>query len=277
MNPTNEIAIVLLCTKREYELGFFQKCLDSYFDNNCSRDHSVDLFLFFNTGNRNDYPLIDKYLLNKNINDIKFHSFNYSEAQDIYFRTPQEMRKFNSKTHELGGSGGANLLFFDSMLSLIGLKYKNYLMIESDSRPIKSFWLDLFLRHYTFQDFLIFGSRYKGLQELPKYESWTGHLNGIAIYKNNNHLKHLLQEARSYIKYSVYHNINQFMSFDVAIWLFSKTLNFQNYLNSHRINYEVLVNSKVISNYSLFCDLNLSRSEILKRDPETIILHQKWN
>lgn len=59
--------------------------------------------------------------------------------------------------------------------------------------------------------------------------------------------------------------------------MYTQTLNWRNYLKNNNINFKPLIDSEVISNYSLYTDINLSESEILKRNPKTIILHQKWN
>jgi hypothetical protein len=278
LNFTNKIALVFLFTKSEYEKGFIKKCLDAFFENEISKFVSVDLFFFFNKGDKSLFPDCFSLSKHKNVHNCYFHSFNYSESLDIYCRSFDEFRRNpKAKTHVLGGSGGANLLFYDSFISLLNKNYENYLLLESDSKPVKNQWLDELLGDIKSKSFLIYGSTYKGIQKLPDFESWTGHLNGIAVYRNNQHLKHLLIESRKFIAYNVKHNINKFISFDVGIWMYTQTLNWINYLKNNNINFKPLIDSEVISNYSLYTDINLSESEILKRNPKTIILHQKWN
>jgi hypothetical protein len=275
---TNELAVILLCTKKEYELGLVKKCLDRYFLNENGSIFSLDLFIYFNQGSIDDYADLLKYKSQPNINEIYIHSFNYTQEQDLYIRSPKHMKELRIKnSHFLGGSGGANLLFYDSLIPSMDQSYENYLMIESDSRPLSIDWVSKLMQAFRKTDFLVFGSTYKGSQLLPSYECWTGHLNGVAVYKKNEHTKHLLLESRQLIKYHVRHNINKFISFDVGIWMYTQTLNWRNYLKNNNINFKPLIDSEVISNYSLYTDINLSESEILKRNPKTIILHQKWN
>lgn len=275
---TKDLAVIFLCTENEYKSGFFEKCINKYLSNTVSEKYKFDFFLFFNRGNESQYPLIDKCKKHPNINKVFFHNHSLSDDEDVYYRTQQQMRMARGKKiHPLGGSGGANLLFYRSFESLYSKKYKNYLMIESDSKPIKSFWFDGLMSSIHKKQFLIYGSTYKGSQQIPDYEWWTGHLNGIAIYKNNQHTQHLLIESEKLIKYYVRHNINKFISFDVAIWNFTHTLNWQRYIRKNKINYEYLYDSPEISNYSLTNDIPFSIEDILIRHPDTIILHQKWN
>lgn len=278
MIKTNNLAIVLLATLQEYKAGLVTKCLDEYLNKSVSCKYTFDFFIFFNRPEINNYSDLEDYKLHSNINNLFIINYNYSDAEDLYVRTPQEMRRNpSSKQHALGGSGGANLLFYDSMLHCFNLEYDNFMMIECDSRPIVNNWFDRLNNGITNKDFLIMGSRYKGYQTLPSYESWTGHLNGIAVYKNVEHTRHFLLKSRELIKYSVSHNINKFISFDVANWNYSQTLEWKNYLTKHNIYYQALVESELISNYSLYVDSKFSKEDILSRNPQTIILHQKWN
>lgn len=278
MSYTNKLACVLLCTKKEYDVGLVKKCLDLYSSQHKDCFLSIDFFIYFNKGSTSDYSDLLLYEQFSNVNKVSLSSFEYTDDQDLYIRSPQQMKQLRVRnTHKLGGSGGANLLFYDSMISLMDQDYDNYLMIECDSRPLSSNWIDGILLAIDSTDFLVYGSSYKGSQALPNYECWTGHLNGVAVYKNNKHTKHLLLESRKLIEYHVTHNINKFISFDVGIWMYTQTLKWRNYTKNNNINFKPLIDSDIISNYSLYADINLSESEILNRNPKTIILHQKWN
>lgn len=276
MKYSNNIALVLLTTQKEYRLGLSQKCLDAYLNKKFSKYHSIDIFIFLNKGKPDEYTDFNKYKVSENINKIYIYSHEYSDEEDIYLRTPSEMRR-SRNIHELGGSGGANLLFFDSFDLLMDKEYSNFLMIESDSRPLKQYWLDLINKNIKDQSFLIIGSSYKGGQALPEYESWTAHLNGIAIYKCNPHTKSLLNIARNLIAYYVKNNINKFISFDVGIWMAISTIKWHKYVLDYQITYNPLKHCDFISNYSLFSDIQFTKQQILKDHPNTIILHQKWN
>lgn len=276
MKYSNNIALVLLTTQKEYNLGLSQKCLDCYLNKKFSKHYSIDIFIFLNKGKLDEYPDFHKYKVNENVNNIYIYSHEYSDQDDIYIRTPAEMRR-SRNIHKLGGSGGANLLFFDSFNLLLEKEYSNFLMIESDSRPLKQYWLDLINKNIKDQSFLILGSSYKGRQVLPEYECWTAHLNGIAIYKCSPHTKSLLNIARNLIAYHVKQNINKFISFDVGIWMAISTMKWHKYVLDHKITLNPLQYCDFISNYSLFSDIQLTKQQILKDHPKTIILHQKWN
>jgi len=277
MKFSNNIAIALLTTEKEYKDGSLIECLNYYFNDHVSKDISIDLFIYFNKGNDSQYPSIFNFSNHKNVNSLNVHYHHLSEHEDTYFRTPQSMRRIpKSRLHPLGGSGGPNLLCYKSMIRLMDSDYENILMVECDSRPIKKYWLDCLLPHLD-KDFLLLGSRNKGQQQLSPYETWSGHLNGIAVYKVSPHTKHLLDQSKKLIKHQVYHNINKFISFDVGIWLFTQTFEWYKYLSDHKINFETLIDSEVISNYSLYADITLNEEDILSKHPNTIILHQKWN
>jgi len=275
--PNKKIAVFLLATKKEFEVGLVNQCIEAYLNKIPSAKYCIDFFIFFNQLH-DEYESLNKFSFHHNVNSLIIHSYDYSLAEDVYVRTSREINSnVHAAKHPLGGSGGANLLFFESIFSLFNQKHENFLLIECDSRPIKDYWFDSLLNNIKDLQFLIFGSSYKGQQDLPLYESWTGHLNGIAIYKNSLHTNNLLQFAKKFIQSAVKNNINKFISFDVGIWLSAQTLTWKKYLKNNDINFNFLIDSEVISNYSLYADINLSESEILKRNPKTIILHQKWN
>jgi len=147
-------------------------------------------------------------------------------------------------------------------------------MIECDSRPLQNNWIDS-LVNFVDSSFCIAGSRYRGQQVISELESWSGHLNGVAIYKCSSETKYILTKAEELIKFHVKHNINKFINFDVGIHYFSQTRMFYKYFENK--NFTPLLNCNIISNYSLDSDMNFSIDEILEDYPNTIILHQKWN
>lgn len=278
MEYTNKLSIVLLATKREYEEGVVFECLDKYFKVNASIDKKIDLHIFFNKGNESEYSNLLDYKNCQNIHEIKIKSHNLEGLEDLYARNPQELQKLNlQQLPALGGSSGPNNLFFDSMIPIMDQDYRDYLMIECDTQPLGDFWLDKIIEYCDTNTFMISGSTYKGDANLPVFELWTGHLNGVAIYRSSEHLSFFLKFSKQTISHYVKNNLNHFISFDVGMHYFSATNVGKIHFNNPLIPQNHLINCDIIANYSLPCDTNLSIEEIKEKHPKTIILHKKWN
>jgi len=122
---------------------------------------------------------------------------------------------------------------------------------------------------------MIAGSTYLGKYNLPPLETWTGHLNGVAIYRASNNLSIFLQLSKKTIQSFVESNQNHFISFDVGMHFFLSTLLGRKNFNNPNLPGNLLIDSPVISNYSLPEDFATSVEEIKKDYPQTIILHKK--
>lgn len=267
---TKTLAVVLVATRRELLQGDVRRCLDAYFKT-AKGTCKVDLKIFFNVGDEQEYEDLKRYEIYPSVNKVSIVSHNLSSLNDIYIRTPEEARARNVMP-SLGASAGANNLFFDSMIPLMEEDYENYLMIETDSRPLTSKWIEGITEYIKGKKFLIAGSQYKGTQRLSDYETWTGHLNGIAVYKKSKKLKWLLTETKKFIEYQVKEKKEIFLSFDVAIHLFLSTRKGLKYIRSKNL----LIDTPIITNMSLPCDADVDTSEVVEKYPKTIILHQKY-
>jgi hypothetical protein len=276
MKHTTQLSIVLLATQKEYQSGDVTACLDKYFKTNASVDKKIDLHIFFNKGEENDYNNLLDYKNCENVNEVKIKSHKLEGADDLYIRTPEELDK--SKLHEIpemGGSAGPNNLFFNSMIPLMGGIYRDHLMIECDTYPVKDLWLDKIISYCDNNVFMIAGSSYKGKCEFPHFDTWTGHINGVAIYRASKNLSTFFEFAKkTIIHHNLYHK-NPFMSFDVAMHYFSCTLLGRKFFNNRNLPSNQLIDSPIISNYSLPQDIDLTVEEVKKQNPETIILHKK--
>ncbi len=276
MNFTNKLSVVLLATQKEYDSGLVKKCLDRYFQTDASTDKSIDLFIFFNNGGKQKYIDLLEYKNCKNVNEVKIKSHNLQGVDDLYLRTPQELQTANlDKIPPLGGSNGANNLFFDSMIPLMQEDYRDFLMIECDTRPVQNNWIDGVIQYCNQNAFMIAGSTYKGKLQLPDFEFWTGHLNGVAIYRTSSNLSTFLQLSKRTIQHLVLNNQNHFVSFDVGMHHFAHTKIGRKYFNDRNIQQNNLIDSPIISNYSVPEDSELSIEDIKKEHPKTIILHKK--
>lgn len=270
MNYTNKLALVLLTTVKEYYSGAVDACLEKYLESKPSKDKKIDLFIFFNQGQESEYSKLLKLKSHKNINDVFIKSHKLSFLDDIYVRNPSEFKKFKD-IPRLGGSSGANNLFFKSMTSLCEKHYDDFLMIETDTQPVKNYWIDKILDFCVYNDFLIAGSMYKGSAKLPTFQAWTGHLNGVAIYKCDPFLKLLLKYAERLIESEICNQTTNFLSFDCAIHQLCCSLEGRKYFASK------VIDTNIISNYSLPLDKKISIKSVLEKHPQTIILHKKWN
>lgn len=274
MNFTDNLVVVLLATVREYEKGQVDSCLKKYFNRCASKDKKIDLYIFFNQPcKHND---LFKYKNHQNVNDVKIICHNLQGLDDLYARTPEELRLMNlPKIPELGGSTGANNLFYKSMIPMCDAQYKNCLMIETDCYPVVDNWIDVILAYCDDNQFLIGGSIYKGSQPLYAFGAWTGHVNGVAIYRLCNELKILLRCSRRLIHTEVSAGEEDFISFDCAIHLFSCSLEGIKFFRNRKLPQLNIIDTDIISNYSHEKDRDTSVEEILKDHPRTIILHKK--
>jgi len=276
MKHTTQLSIVLLATQKEYQSGDVTACLDKYFKTNASVDKKIDLHIFFNKGEESDYNDLLDYQNCENVNEVKIKSQKLQGIDDLYLRTPKELQAANlDKVPPLGGSNGANNLFFDSMIPLMQENYRDFLMIECDTFPITDYWIDRMIGYCDNHTFMIAGSTYKGKLKLPDFEFWTGHLNGVAIYRSSSNLSTFFELSKKTIQYLVSSNQNHFISFDVGMHHFAHTKIGRKYFNDRNIQQNNLIDSPIISNYSVPEDGELSIEDIKKEHPQTIILHKK--
>lgn len=277
MKYTNKLSILLICTQQEYLQGQVEKCLRMYFESNASSKYQIDLRIAFNKGKLTEYSNLNFLTKFKNLRNITVFSAGLSGLNDLYARTNQDLNMLNlSKMPDLGGSAGPNNLFFDSMFSLFKSEYDHILTIECDTRPVVDFWLDKLIDYCSSHSFLISGSMYKGSAMLPSYETWTGHINGVAIYRNCKMLWFLLQQSKNFIKHLVTNNINRYCSFDVGISQYLSTYTGMYYFRDKSKPKNQVIQNDIISNLSLDIDKKYKLDDIRELYPSTIILHQKY-
>jgi hypothetical protein len=278
MKYTNKLSVFLMSTQREYLDGSVERCLRKYFESNASPQYKIDLQITFNKGKLSEYSGLDFLTKFKNLNNVYISTLNLSGLDDFYAPTPQAMRESNlSSTPKLGGSTGPNNLFYKSFDRFCDLDYRDYLLIEVDSQPVTDNWIDKLVDYCDNKQFLIAGSTYKGKQTLPIYEEWTGHLNGIALYRNSPFLKAFIQESKKLIEFNVNHKINNFISFDVAMHKLYSGLFGRQHCHDPFKSENHLINCPVISNFSLPIDSDTTIESVKEQYPQTIILHKKWN
>jgi hypothetical protein len=254
--------LVLLTTEKEHKSGLIKNCLNSYFSLNPSKQHKIDLIIFFDQFSDDSYKELYKYKELNAINSVQIFCLNLKDEENLYFSGA----KYNSEyVPRLGLSAGPNNLFFKSLRFLFKTDYEYFIVIESDTHPVRSLWFDLIASFCKTNDFLIAGSTYKGGIEIPKNCGWDKHINGVGIYKNSQELKDILDGAEEYIANVIAEQKSKcFLNYDVGVHFYSKTL------QNHRI-----VDTNIITNASPSQDSTIPKSEILSKHQNTIILHQK--
>lgn len=268
INYTKALSIVYACTKAEFDSGELEKSISRYISRKSSKTYSFDLFIIVDQGDEEHYaPLLD-FESDRNINKIIIHSLRISDKENIYIRSKHSLKKFQEMGEpSLGLSSGPNNLFFGAMNYLSDKDYENYLLLETDTRPVKYFWFDLLVK-YSKNNFLIAGSSYKGNCEIPKEALWAKHLNGVAIYKNSPELHNLLKQSKQLIVDKVKNRKDSCMiNYDIAIFYSAQNNN----LDSG------LIDTNFITNISLGPDIKIKEQEILLKHRKTVVLHQKIN
>ena len=276
MKFSNQLAVVLLNTQREYLAGHTHKCLDAFFKTTASLDKKIDLLIYFNKGDISQYNDLLEYKNCANVNDVKIYSHQLSDFDDLYARTPKELEEMNlHKVPALGGSAGPNNLFFNTMIPLVGSEYRDLLMLEPDTQPIQDCWIDKVVEYCNSEKFLVAGSCYRGSGSFYPYFYWSGHINGVAIYRNTPILKVLLDHSKKLIEREIEYRNETLISFDLAIYQLSCTLSGRKHFNNRNLPHNQLIDCPIISNYSLPQDIDTTIERVKKEHPKTIILHKK--
>lgn len=271
MEYTKQLAVSYFCTKAEYLSGQLKDSMNRFLSIKPSKKYCFDLFFVFDQGNESDYSSILDFESHENINSIFIHSLHIPDKDNVYVRSRHSLKKFKEVGEPaLGLSAGPNNLFFGAMNYLSKKEYDYYMVLETDTRPVKYFWFDLLFKYSQSNDFLIGGSTYKGQRELPREALWVDHLNGVAIYKNCDKLHDLLSASKAYMIELIKDGLHDyFVNFDIGINYYIKSL------DSLLDKYNDVVDTDVIVNASLRADAIIKEQDILRKHRKAIILHQK--
>lgn len=293
-----KLAMALICTKKEYELGQVNKMLDHYFNKTPSNTQQFDLFIFFDQGDSKDYADLLAYEQHQSVHKIHIDSIDIPDHLNVYSHE-RDNKKIISEFYQLncpkfGITSGPNILFFESIKRLSKHNHEYILLLEADTRAIKDFWYDGILEYLETNSFLIGGSIYKGKQQEYLDSEWSDHLNGVALYKNCPDLLKLIETTESSLSYIVSYSKNLIdkhkftditdpvpsgegidnlcvqLNYDILIYYIAKdSVQYQQHEND-------LQNIPIITNISLPEDRSTSEQQVLDDHPETIILHQKF-
>ena len=87
----------------------------------------------------------------------------------------------------------------------------------------------------------------------------------------------LFDQTRELIKKRVLTGKNHFVNFDVAMHSFRGTITGRKFFDDRDFPEYHLIDTQIISNFSLPTDANTTIESVKKQYPQTIILHKKWN
>jgi hypothetical protein len=282
----NNLVVALFTTKKEYKSGLIHRMLRQYLSKNPSSQFSFDWHIVFNQGEEEDYKDLLNFSNHQNIKNIFIHSLRIKDKDNFYSREYRpgylisEYRRLGKPW--LGNTCGANNLFFNGMDYMQMQNYKNILLLESDTQPLKNLWFDSLLEKCEHEIFLIMGSVYKGNEVINDPSGIVeNHLNGVAIYKNCVELSLILKDAKIFILNNTRlcdialesddcesKDLNFYMNYDISIYHQSQSQKYEKYKSLFK-------NCEFITNTSLPEDAGISIEEIKEKHPQTIILHKK--
>lgn len=260
----NNLCVCFLVSRKEIENKSAFRCFYNFI-NNSSKKFKLDFFVFSDK----NYPQLSQlksFESSPQVNSINIISLNIKNRDNIYKNSSS---KKPNRMPELGLSSGPNQLFFKSSEYIKNLKYKNFLILESDCLPASKYWFDYLNKECSKNNFLILGSKYKGQKISYSNGFFADYLNGVAIYKNSQELHDILRSVKKYIIFSISKKaFNQKLNYDTAICHFLKNLKLEIY-NKY------IKHTDLISNCSFNSDSSYGKDFFINKNPKTKILHLK--
>ena len=301
---TNLLVVALFTTRKEYLSGQVHSMMDKYINRTPSNKFSFDWYFVFDQGEESDYKDLLNYKNCNNIKNIFIHSLKIEDKHNAYSR---EYRKqyitqeyYRLGKPWLGLTCGPNNLFFRGMDYLQLKDYRNLLILETDTLPVKNFWFDDLYKNCQEQDFLVLGSVYKGNHIFSqRTDAISKHLNGVAIYRNSIHLSLVLKRAMNLIlsvirftsnfieqnpnlkhfeedlsRFNLPTNPCLSINYDLAIYYILTSSSNQDIHDNKDLDH-FLINSPSFTNVSMDVDKKINTSKVLDKFPDTVILHKK--
>lgn len=273
---TTKLCLFYLTTKREFQENLLEQNLTHYLKN-IKSESSFDIILYFDNFPKRFRKFknrLNKFKKCRNVNEIILVDNQLHSEENFYLK--DKSVKVNLKKYPMGGSHGINLHFYKSIEDLFQRDYDNFMLLEADTISVKNDWFDVLHDYCENNDFLIAGSKYKGVEQDLVFKTYYGgeHLNGVALYKNNKDTQNLLTKSKQFlinslakdeIKSKRHRRCNGFMNFDVAIYLLAK---------KNKIDTQ-LKNVDFITNMSLTFDDDTKLDSIISKYPNTRIVHKK--
>lgn len=271
---SKDLCIFIPCSYKEYKNNRLSYFLKNFFKKKPSSKYSFDFYFFFDQiEDSKSLTQSIKSLLNYDyVNNFYIHSFNL-HPENNFFDLTLNLNDPIDFIPDSGTTSGPNKLFFKSIFYLqnLNLKYKNFLLLETDVFIMRDLWFDKILEFVINNNFLIAGSTYKGLNVFHNTSNYKDHLNGVAIYKNNKKLYKLVENTELYIYKEISNKNSYGICYDTAInyWLESEDgLKFKK-------KSQPLIEVDFITNCSDIKDQNFTKDHIMEQYPQTLILHKK--
>lgn len=274
---TDDLCVFFLTTLKEYESGELRRAINYFLENTTNCKYKFDLYIFLDTFPnkrvRKIYNELGRFHKHENVNQVKTICNHIPGHLNLYMRSLES--KIDLSELELGRSNGVNYHFYITLYFLLETKYKNFMLLETDTQPLTNTWFDVIHDYAINNDFCIAGSTYKGSQrEFVSQTYYSGHLNGVGLYKNKKETLVLLKKSEKFIKNELLYDsqkrsnnkkYKEFMNYDVAIYLYAEKQNILNYLKD----------TPYFTNISTFCDRHITITKVLKEFPDTQIVHRK--
>lgn len=274
---THVLCVMVLCCAKEIQAGRLRRMLNHFFTYECSVDKKFDVFICVDTIDKSTNNLLHEQtqtIMDRcdNINNMIIHDVDIPPGENMFMYSVDEWYTRRAKDPtclQLGTTSGVNIQFFESVKHVFQVKqqYKHLLLLETDCEPISTRWYDRVADHCSREDFVMMGSKYRGVDDSHRSRWYRDHLNGVAVYKNTPDLFRLLDRASQVIKNHVNdpNTTERWLNFDVAMLQAAIDLNMV----------DKLVDADIISNYSDLASSHLDVEHVLSRDINTIILHKK--
>lgn len=302
MTKNEDLAIVFLVTEKEFKSLEIKKAIYNLFiDFPPSLNSSFSVYFIFNNFFPIDYSKIEELLPVNFFHKVKIHFLKIDSKNDTYIARGKEEALSN-----LGLSAGPNSLFFGALNYMKNKPYKYLLLLESDVIALKYYWLDKILSFTRQKDFLIAGSKYKGVNPTCRVTGWQ-HINGVAIYKNNKLLHELINSVKIYLINYIAKKRKEANEIGQATWnIVNKPSEITNWFNKQNankkrnsliLNYDVaiykyckeigpdlfslkntsnkIMDTDIIIDLSLQMDKNTKIEDIKNRFPKALLCHKK--
>ena len=268
LKKQKNLCIFFVITEREIEDGEFESCIFRYLDFNPTQNHSVDFFVFINKiSSTEKIEKMSKIIESSNFVDkITFINLNLSQELDCFWYPWSFSQKIKPKEKpKLGYTSGANVLFYDAIEYMLETDYKDFLMLECDTKPVRRNWFDVVYNYCKRHRFEIAGSTYKGISESHTDSEYKDHINGVAIYRNSKKTKELIAKSKKIVEREC--GNTDYLNFDVANLIAKMEED-----DSKKFS---LRDTEIIVNISDPVDQNTTDDEIRENFNKAVIAHQK--
>lgn len=268
LKKQSDLCIFFVLTEREIESGEFEDCIFEYLDKAPSREFMSDVFIFANkiTCTKKIKTLSRVIEANRFVRSINFINLNLTQEIDCFWYPWSFSQKIKPKEKpELGYTSGANILFYYAIEMMFETDYKDFLMLECDTKPMRNRWFDVVLDYCGKHDFEIAGSTYKGNAQWHSDSEYKDHINGVAIYRNSKASQSLIASSKKIVKREC--EKEDYLNFDVAN-LIAK-------VESKRKKPFKLKNTNIIINLSDPSDQGWTDEDIFNKYSRATIVHQK--